>query len=209
MATLGTMKARIADELARANLTSQIALAIASAIDFYEDQRFWFNETRGSFSTVAAQEWYSSTDWTALPCVLDFDSVRITVSTQPYALTKRTFDWMENASSGTSTTGDPTDYCFYGQEIRLYPVPSAVRTISVAYVKAFAALTGDTDSNAWTTEAEELIRLHAKIDLMVNVIREKNDEVPKLEEREAMILSKLRRRTGRAVATGMVQPESV
>ena len=36
MATLAVMKARIADELARTDLTSQIALAIQSAIDFYE-----------------------------------------------------------------------------------------------------------------------------------------------------------------------------
>ena len=50
---LAAMKARIADEFARDDLTEQIALAIVDAIKFYKDQRFEFNESRDiTFATA-------------------------------------------------------------------------------------------------------------------------------------------------------------
>jgi hypothetical protein len=45
--TLGDLKTRIADELARADLASQIALAVSDAIAEAVTHRFWFMEVRG------------------------------------------------------------------------------------------------------------------------------------------------------------------
>ena len=52
MATLGTMKTRIANELARADLTSELAGAITSAIAHYERRRWWFLESESTFTTT-------------------------------------------------------------------------------------------------------------------------------------------------------------
>jgi hypothetical protein len=60
--TLGDLKARIADELARADLTSQIALAISQAIEEACTHRFWFMEYAGlPLSLTAGTAIYTST----------------------------------------------------------------------------------------------------------------------------------------------------
>ena len=57
MTILSVMQARIADDLARPDITNQIADAINDAIAHYQSTRFYFTETRtASFSTVAGQE---------------------------------------------------------------------------------------------------------------------------------------------------------
>src|SRR5215475_9466078 len=45
MPTLGDLKAKIAQDLRRSNLGSEIADAIPDAIRDHETERFWFNET--------------------------------------------------------------------------------------------------------------------------------------------------------------------
>ena len=81
MSTFGNMMDRIADELDRTDLTSQIQKAIQTAIDRYERKRFWFNEARSiTFNTVDGQEFYTSSDNSAIPNLLQIDVVRLTVS---------------------------------------------------------------------------------------------------------------------------------
>ena len=56
MATLGEIHDRIADDLNRTDLTSQIILAINRAIQHYETRRFWFTENVWSFSCSSATD---------------------------------------------------------------------------------------------------------------------------------------------------------
>lgn len=208
MATLSTMKSRIADELARSDLTSQIAAAITSAIAFYEGRRFWWNETTANLTTSASQEWYSSADFADMPYIAEFDSVRLTVSGRPYPLIRRTYEEIEWLSAGTATNGDPTDYVYYAQQLRLYPVPNQARVLSLSYVKKLTALSSDSDTNAWTTEAEELIRTHAKVDLLENIIRSADafQEADRLRRREAEILGRLDQETAQRVSSRGIVP---
>src|SRR5688572_7275102 len=53
MATLGDLRTRIADELLKRNLSTQIAQHIARAVEFYAGRRFWFNTGRMVGSAVA------------------------------------------------------------------------------------------------------------------------------------------------------------
>ncbi|MGL4559846.1 MAG: hypothetical protein ACRCV5_20305, partial [Afipia sp.] len=46
-------------------------------------------------------------------------------------------------------------------QIRLYPIPDAVYTVTLSYLQKIAEPASDGDSNAWTEEAEELIRASA------------------------------------------------
>lgn len=171
MSTYGIMKARIADDLARTDLTSNIATAILDAIKHYERKRFYWNEAIASFSTVVGQEWYSSTDASWIPNIVELDSLRISISGRPWPLAAKTMDDMEFLTAGTATNGDPSAYCYYRQQIRLYPVPNQVRTMSAAYVQRFTTLSADSDTNAWMTDGEALIRTRAKILLWEDTIR--------------------------------------
>ena len=81
------MKARIADDLARPDLTNQIADAINDAIATMHSTRFYFTETRtASFATVAGQSYYSAADDPDIPDMYEVDAAQITVSGNVYDL---------------------------------------------------------------------------------------------------------------------------
>lgn len=197
MSTYGIMKARIADELARSDLSSNIASAVQSAIAFHERKRFYFNEVIGTFSTVASQEWYSSSDASWIATAVDIDSLRVTISGRPFPLDKQTMAKMEEVSAGATMTGTPSDWCYYRQQVRLYPTPNGVYTMTAAYIQRLTALSADADTNAWMTDAEELIRLRAKMMLFRDVIRDEASfrEAERLAPFEAEALRALQTET--------------
>jgi hypothetical protein len=125
MSTLATMKARIADELARADLDTQIAYAIPDAISAYEDERFFFNESRAiTFPTVLGQEFYDSSANTAVDTVQKIDYVALYLGDQPFMLDAMTPAVIESASTNGTSSGQPSCYCWYESQIRLYPAPA-------------------------------------------------------------------------------------
>jgi hypothetical protein len=167
---------------------------------------FYFNEAIGTFSTVASQEWYSSTDAAWIASAIGIDSLRVTISSRPYVLTKRTMAELEAISDGGATTGDPTDWCYYREQIRLYPTPQSVLTMTGAYLEQFTTLTQGPDTNAWMVEGEELIRTRAKIIMWEEVIRgdagKKEGEFLRGLERD--YLARLISETNRRSAAGQV-----
>jgi hypothetical protein len=168
MASYLDTQTRIAGELNRSNLTAEIRLAILSAIEYYGKRRWWWNEYSDTLSTVANQE------YVALPTdFIDLDSLEITIAGTKRPLYKRDFQdivqWRANSSAG-----QPTDYALYQNRIELFLVPDATYPITIKYVKSLTVLSADADTNAWLTDAEELIRLHAKKDLYASRIRDTN-----------------------------------
>jgi len=210
MATLADLKTRIADELARADLTSQIALAIRSATDHYARQRFWFNEYTFTFNTVAEQEFYTSSDSADIGQMAMIDEVRITVNNSTYTLIRRDWGYLENIQSNSSYTGDPTDWVWYQEKIRLYPIPFTARAIQVSGVRKETAssLSGSTSgsgSGIWTNEGEALIRTRAKFELYADVIKDPEmAEVQKQRERDE--LKALTDETVQRVTAGRLRP---
>src|SRR5260221_3646459 len=177
MTTYLDMQSRLADELSRSDLTSQIKLAILSAIQTYRGKRFYWNELRSdTFNTVAAQEFYTSSDLADIPNLPDIDSILFNQSSSfRYPLTKRTWAWMEqNSINPNAVTGFSTDYCWYGGQLRLYPIPNGVYSCRISGTIRLTPdpLSADADTNAWMTDGEELIRQRAKADLNINVIRD-------------------------------------
>ena len=164
MATsLTTLKATIASELNRTDLTSEIAAAISTAITYYRSKRFEFNELSASFNTVADQESYTSGD-TGFPTDLgQIDSIRLTVNGNRYMLEPIPFEELQARSITTTVTGAPTSFAWYGQKLYLNPIPDAVYATLVSYQRRKAAPANDADtSSVWTNEAEALIRHCAK-----------------------------------------------
>lgn len=174
MTTLAIMKARIADELARSDLTSQIAYAITDAIAAYEDERFHFNESRAlTFSTVASQEFYTSSDSANIGLVQKIDYAKVYVGTQPYDLAYERPEDMESLSVSGTQTGTPWAYTWYGNAIRLYPIPDQVYTVRLGASYKLAAPASDAEANnAWMTHAERLIRSRAKLELALHVLKD-------------------------------------
>lgn len=174
MTTLAIMKARIADEIARSDLTSQIAYAITDAIESYKHKKFSFSNARFDFSTVIDQEFYDSSDHANLaPDVLQkIEYVMLYIGETPRRLKVMTPERIESAAVSGTFTADPSNYCWYTEQLRLWPVPYAVRTVRMgAKIRPAAPAADATTGNAWMTEGERLIRCRAKFELYTHVIR--------------------------------------
>jgi hypothetical protein len=168
--TLGQLKARVADELARADLTSQIALAIDDAITEAATSRFWFNEVRGLvFSLTPGQATFSSDEVGALT---EIDSLWIAVSGGRRNLRERNSSEIDGLVQGTNPTGEPFSYARYGGDLRFYPTPAQAYTVTIDGVTRLPALANDDDANAWTDplRGERLIRAIAKRNILTEII---------------------------------------
>lgn len=169
MATYGDLQSEIADELNRSNLTSQIQKTIQEAIHKYERERFYFNETRTSLATVAGQAYI------AVPDDMVYEDILIiTVGNANSALEKRGYHWIEERVNN-SITGIPTDYAVYQNQFRLHPVPNAVYTVTLSYVKRLSTLSQENDSNDWTTAGYDLIKATAKRLIYSHYLHEPNN----------------------------------
>lgn len=200
MSTYGTMQTRIADEIGDSGLTTQIRRAIQSAIAHYEGTRFWFKEERATSTTSAGTEFY------ALPSDFqELDSLLITVNGNRYTLTQRDWGYLEALSVTTANTAQPMDFAIYEEQLRLYPVPNDAYTLTMSYVRSLSTLSDDSDSNAWMTSGEELIRSRAKWDVLAHVTMDPGQAaVAKAAEMAA--LQNLLSRTTRRIATGHLRP---
>jgi hypothetical protein len=182
MTTLATLKARIADDLRRSDLTSQIASAIRDAIKRWEGERFWFNEKRFRLTTMAGTEEYAipatltNTDDTALATgedLLAIDDVTILYGSDSYRLYERSDQWLNDYQAPASTyQGTPDHYGVYANKIRIGPIPDAAYTITVSGLARLSTLSAGTDTNAWTDEAESLTRHQALAEIFRTVLRD-------------------------------------
>lgn len=205
MTTLAVLKQRIADEAARDDLTAQIAYAIQDAVKHYQPSRFWFTESRSEvvFSTVATQEFYTSADEADIPNLLRIDQITLLDGTVKYELIRADDREIEIYDSATSNRSRPSLYSYLAGQLRFYPIPDAVYTVRVAGITRLAVPSSDAGSNAWTDDAEELIRNRAKYLLYRDVIRDKGEAaVAKAAEMEA--LRRLEAETHARTATGTI-----
>lgn len=173
MTTLAILKARIADELLRTDLTSQIGYAIADAVALYQKRRFRFTQHRSTFATVAGTEFYAAP--TIPSDIVQIDSLRLTVNGRQVVMTEWGYGELEAIATTTNTQAQPVAWAWYADQIRLYPVPDAAYTVTLSYQRAIAAPTLDTDSNVWTTDAANLIRHAAKRIIATDVLMSTND----------------------------------
>lgn len=198
MATLAVMKARIASELDRSDITSSIASAIQDAIDEFEPTRFWFNESRAlTFATVAAQRIYTSADASWISNIIAVDAMFVIQSSQNYDLSRVDAPTNEYMSDINAQSGRPYEWAYYEKEIWLYPIPDAVYTVRALGHFRPADLSGDSDTNVWTTEAERLIRRRAKQVLFQEVVNSPEEaamQEPLVQQELSRLLSETTRR---------------
>lgn len=176
MSTLATMKSRITDELARTDLSSQIAYAITDAIEAYQPERFFFNESRGvTLTTVAGTQDYTSLsgDISSVADIYAIDHVHITIGTTVDELDYIDPTEFDLISDNGAWTGQPYGYTIYNKTLRLLPEPSDAWTVRIAaHIKKAAPASDGESSNVWMTDAERLIRARAKYELALHVQRD-------------------------------------
>jgi hypothetical protein len=175
MSTYLELQQRIADELDDDDLRTggQIAKAIKSAIAFHERRRFYFNTTVShTFSTVDGQEFYGAADLSAIPDIISIFWMYVTVSGVRYPVLPVPGEMITQSQSGYVLSAPPRYYSYEAQQIRLYGIPNAIWTVTMSDLYRLPELSADGDSNAWTTDAEELIRQTAERIIMRDITKE-------------------------------------
>lgn len=173
-ASYGDMQSRIADDLLRSDLTTQIKQAIQTAIQAYERIPLYFNQLReeAAFYTAQGQEFYTSSDSPLIPSMVTVEKVTVTVSGNRYSMNPRTPQYLEDTSVNPIVFGQPVDYSYFAETFRFYPIPDNAYPIALTGIKRLFTLQNATDTNAWTSDAELLIRSRAKFELATHVLRD-------------------------------------
>ncbi len=215
MTTLTIMKQRIADEVARSDLTTMIAYAITDAIAHYQSKRFLFNESRDActFDTVNTQEWYDKYDNKHIPNFMAIDYVQLDIDNNIFSLDRQEPEILDSIGTNVSAPGQPYSYTYYDRMIRLYPVPNEVWEVRVAgHIKLDAPATDAEANNEWMIDAERLIRNRAKLNLASHIVS--SGLLPTIDvqalaifkQEEIDALNELKGRTAKATGTGKIKP---
>jgi len=195
--TLGELKSRIADELNRDDLDTQIGTAITAAIQQWGRERFWRTvSSQTATATLGGQ-------YVTLPAGMrDLDIVQVLSGSTYTPLRAQPLAVIDEWQGATTSSGVPTDYAVENTRIRLYPTPDDAYTLSFVGVFSLAALADDNDTNFWTEEAADLIAATVKYRIYRDIIR--NSEAmtfAKAAENEA--LDWLKDETTRKLSTGL------
>lgn len=205
MSTLGTMKARIADEFAgRTDLLAQIEAAIRSAILTHGGERWWFGDALLTPTVGAGLD----TLVLAGPngeAVLAVDGLRVQWGGYWTDARHRPLDYIEERR-GTGMRGPPGDFAWFGGALFLSPVPLADTPLRVqACLSPVAPAADDTAGNSWMVHAEDLIRHTAAADVLANVIQDQGMAAVRATQAEIARRRLMARRTpaptGRLEAT--------
>lgn len=94
----------------------------------------------------------------------------------------------------------PTD-----NQILLYPTPNDAYTMRIYAHYRLPALASDSETNAWTDDAEELIRTHAKQLLYLDPL-EDDQGAARMGVKIPELLAGLRSETSARMGTGRIRP---
>ncbi|MEK1929490.1 MAG: hypothetical protein AAAC47_06810 [Pararhizobium sp.] len=178
MPNFGDIKADIADDIddTVGEYATQITKAVLGAIRFCERNTYYFNETRDvTFTTVDGQEWYDAADNANIPTL-----VRIVAAWSEDAngdrdeLIRSTPQELELLSDNSASRGEPYTYTYFGQRIRIYPIPDATPYTIRLQLGPYrlAPLVDDGDENAWLDEAYDMIKARAKYVVCKNTLKD-------------------------------------
>lgn len=187
MPGIATLKARIAQEMKRSELTAcstAVQTAMLSAIEFFETRRFPWNEFEGSVKVTTSSASFVTLSSASHPEIVKLDSVRMDINNRSYPLIEKTWRELEEIDA-TQYYGYPDYYAVHSEKVRLYPPPNAAYSMMWSGVFRLPNLdtTSASSSNAWTERGEEMIRLKAKSILFRDELR--NPQMAEYFEREA------------------------
>ena len=213
MKTLADIMAVIADDVddTTGEYSDQIKRAVQAAQRYCERKTFYFNETRDeTFPTVDGQEWYGADDNANIPTL-----VRVVAAYsedgqgQRTPLTRKHPDEIETLSDNSAASGEPYLWTYFNRQIRLYPIPGAapytVRLQLGPYRLTVLDASGDT--NAWLTEAYDMIKARAKYILYKDTLKEAALAAEALNDYRDQFVA-LKAETASRNGSGIIRPTS-
>lgn len=201
--------AQVADDLARTDLTTQINDACNWALQYYQDDRFWFNEVVHASATLS-----SSLDFMVLtqpPMPYRFqkiDRLRIELNGVYYDLIARDYESIM-AYQDIRVFTRPCEYCVHANAIQFDTGADQNYTLNIDGLihlgSSSTASFSAADTSEWFNAANELIRSAIKRNLYGHVM--KDDRMASMAvAAEQDAYSMLKGRTTRLKSTGQIRP---
>ena len=205
MATLGTLRTRISDELQidATVFSSEIDRAIYSAIEFFNDKDFWFLDTSPAMITLSATIDYPLA--TILPGRSHIKQIWLHLTPIKQELHFRTLSEFLGLDFSDNYTGDPEYWTIENDTLRIFPKPQSTFTAEAYYSLRRSMTASASASSVWTNEAEELIRLTAEVDILENRMKD-FDEAMRKRGRLQAVLMNLDEKTVRRRGTRRIKP---
>ena len=171
MATLADLRARIADDLDRSDLSSQIEAAVRDAVEHYEAERFAFNEVVNATATFSSG--VDSIPLSSLAVAFTrIDRIRIDDGGSGLVdLVPRDYAWLM-AAQDAGAVARPLEYCIYAERIQLDSRPDRNYPAILDGVRRISTASAATGSSAWFNDGRRLVRARAKAELYAHIIKE-------------------------------------
>lgn len=208
MSDFGSMVRRIREDLDRGDdFDARIKQAICDAIVYYQTSRLGFNTKRARALVTSGMEMLSlPLDW------VEADYLRLEDDGQRIPFDEVTYDWIEDRRENDSDRGVPQKFAIQHREMRMWPIPDRSYTLVFSFqheIRNVSISASDGETNAWMTEAEQLVRTWAQGDVLINYIDgpEATEKGLMLQVRaDQMYLPKLEARAAREQSSGKVRP---
>jgi hypothetical protein len=204
MAVYLDLQNQIANDLRRSNLGPEIASAILDAIRDHSAERFYFNETRSyTLSLVVGQDEYEIAEQAPVAEFIKIDWINAQIGSVWVNIVRQSADEIEQLQQTTSS-GQPSQWAYYANKIRIFPTPDAIYDLRIAGHYRLIELVDNQDSNVWTNVAKNLIRYSTLKRLFAYPIRD-IQQSQLAEAAEVRELEYLRRETDRRKRRGRMQ----
>ena len=159
MTTFGTMKDRISRETQRDGLTANIADAISSAIDSYQNERFDFNFGSASVQLTASAAVMA---WPAGFREIERMELSASGSTDPFVVILKDFNRVRDSVINAKTnTQRPTRFASYQRKFYFDAIADNNYNATIFFMKDLTEVSASADSsatNAWMVDGEAMIR---------------------------------------------------
>ena len=176
MAIKSDLAAKIADDLARGDLSTQINDAIDYSIKRYERERFWFNDKNNISVTLSSS--VAELALSDLPSkMFQIDRIRIVLASNTLLdLYSRDYDWI-SARQDINLSSQPVEYCIYDEAIQFDCTTNQNYTLVLDGIVGLGNTVASnsyssSDAAVWFNDARDLIRADAKRDIYANVIKD-------------------------------------
>lgn len=179
MATLGTLRARIARELQIDATTYSVDIdaAIFSSVKKYEDKDFWFLETAPVSVLFTATANYSLAS--VIPDRSEIKMIRLELTPGLGTMYLKTQEEIIGLEFDEDFTGQPSYWAIHHDTLMIRPKPQRTFTAQVWCSLRNSMTASASASSVWTNEAEELVRLTAEVDLLENRMKDYEEAVKK------------------------------
>lgn len=162
MATLGELRTAIGERLQDTSFQSISASSVNAIINetirFYKYRRYWFNETSAVVNCTVGNPVL-----TGVPSNLLYElqngGLTIVYANASYPLCK--VDTASYDVINIQALGMPDKYTYRAQQFELYPYPNVNYAVTMRYIRDYADLVNDGDSNDFTNIAEKQVLYNA------------------------------------------------